>query len=131
MGFFVLSGFIISEAMVLFYSNRYRAFLTNRFARLMPPYLGAVVVSVMVHAILLKSGMLRLPDYDVLPADILSASNLIIQTTGIIPVFNFNNLLPRAEWYFFIRFAWAIFVQFVFISPPHSASSPGPSRDAS
>jgi peptidoglycan/LPS O-acetylase OafA/YrhL len=114
MGFFVLSGFIISEAVDVFYRDRPGAFLGNRFLRLAPPYWAAAIVSILVHAILLWMGILKLPDYTSPPGVMFDPRNLAVQITGIFPVFNVNHFLPRMEWYYFVRFAWAIFVEFVF-----------------
>ena len=49
MGFFVLSGFIIAEAIDVFYQRPAAAFLLNRVLRLGPPYWVAVIVSIAVH----------------------------------------------------------------------------------
>lgn len=114
MGFFVLSGFIISEAIDAFYQRRAAAFLINRLLRLVPPYWVAVAASIAVHAALYQSGILSLPDYTSPPSIMFDPRNLTIQITGIFPIFNVNKLFPREEWYYFVRFAWAIFVEFVF-----------------
>src|SRR3546814_689123 len=50
MSFFVLSGFVISEALSSFYQTRPAAFLLNRFNRLYPPFLAALAISVGLHA---------------------------------------------------------------------------------
>jgi peptidoglycan/LPS O-acetylase OafA/YrhL len=115
MGFFILSGFIIAEAVDSFYANRAAAFTANRVLRLVPPYWMAVIVSVAAHWLVYKYGTLRLIDYDIAPTNLMfSVDNMLVQITGIIPVLNFNKLLPRVEWYYFVRYAWAIFVEFVF-----------------
>ncbi|MCG2633047.1 acyltransferase [Bradyrhizobium sp. WYCCWR 13023] len=114
MGFFVLSGYIISEAVDAFYANRAGAFTANRLLRLVPPYWAAAVVSIAVHWTVTRYGTLKLPDYETPPEVMFSARNFLVQITAIIPVFNFNQFLPRIEWYYFVRFAWAIFVEFVF-----------------
>lgn len=115
MAFFILSGFIIAEAIDAFYLGRPGAFLANRALRLIPPYWGAVLVSICVHASMWRLGTLQLQDYAAPPVDaMLSWQNALVQLTAIVPVFNFNNILPDREWYYFVRFAWAIFVEFVF-----------------
>jgi peptidoglycan/LPS O-acetylase OafA/YrhL len=114
-GFFVLSGFIIAEAVHLFYTGRPGAFLINRALRLVPPFWAATLVSIFVHAWLSRLGVLKLPDYEILPADMFAPDNLIVQITAIIPIFNFNRVLDDARGaYYFVRFAWAVFVEFVF-----------------
>lgn len=114
MGFFVLSGFIIAEAVDVFYANRAGAFVANRFLRLVPAYWAAVIFSVIVHIVLYRAGILRFTDYDAAPAVMFTLDNMLVQITAIIPVINVNKLLPRYEWYYFVRFAWAIFVEFAF-----------------
>jgi len=114
MGFFVLSGFIISEAIDIFYRDRPGAFLGNRFLRLAPPYWAAAIFSILIHAILSSAGILMLPDYASPPGVMFDFRNLAVQITGIFPLFNVNHFFPRVEWYYFVRFAWAIFVEFVF-----------------
>jgi peptidoglycan/LPS O-acetylase OafA/YrhL len=115
MGFFILSGFIISEAVDSFYANRAAAFTANRVLRLIPPYWMAAVVSIAAHCATYRYGTLKLIDYDTPPTDVMfSFDNMLIQITAIIPVFNFNKFLPQIEWYYFVRYAWAIFVEFVF-----------------
>lgn len=113
MGFFCLSGFVIIEAVDRTYSNRPVAFVANRFLRLAPPYLVAVAISGAIHFVLQASGILRLP-FESTNVELFSAQNLLINSTAIIPFINFNNVFPDAEWYLFVRFAWAIFIEFVF-----------------
>lgn len=115
MGFFILSGYVISEAVDRFYPGRPGAFIANRCVRLVPPYWAAVALSAAIHLLLIRFGTLRLIDYDVPPvARIQSWDNALIQLTAIIPVANFNQWLGNADWYYFVRYLWAIFVEFVF-----------------
>lgn len=115
MGFFVLSGFIIAEAVDLFYQGRPGAFLANRLMRLAPPFWVATAVSIIAHYVLAVRGTLRLPDYSSPPIHLMfDPGNLAIQLTAIFPIFNVNRFLPKIEWYYFVRFSWAIFVEFVF-----------------
>lgn len=48
MVFFVLSGFIIVEAVLAYYAGRPGAFLANRVVRLWPPHLAALAVTALV-----------------------------------------------------------------------------------
>jgi peptidoglycan/LPS O-acetylase OafA/YrhL len=61
--FFVISGFVVAEALASFYAGRAGAFLANRVLRLGPPYLAALALSVCVHAALWARGDLVLWDY--------------------------------------------------------------------
>lgn len=78
--FFVISGFIVAEACDSFYAGRPVAFLTNRVLRIAPPFLGAIVLSALVHALLWHGGTLRLFDepLTIRPLDpVLLARNLL------------------------------------------------------
>ena len=59
MGFFVLSGFIITEALATFYAGRPVAFLANRLTRIAPPYWAALAFSIGVHLLLFAHGYVR------------------------------------------------------------------------
>lgn len=54
--FFVLSGFIVVEAASLFYEGRAPAFLTNRIIRIYPPYVAAVLLTVLVTEAVIRLG---------------------------------------------------------------------------
>jgi peptidoglycan/LPS O-acetylase OafA/YrhL len=114
-GFFVLSGYVISEAVTLFYAGRPFRFLGNRAMRLLPPYLTALAISVAVHWLLQRKGILTLLDYPVPPEGMFDRTNLLGNVTGIIPIFNFQRVLhyPR-EYYYFVRFSWAVMVESVY-----------------
>lgn len=114
LGFFILSGFIIAEAISVFYPGRPLAFIGNRFMRLAPPFWAALLLSVAVHFVLAAMGTLKLPDYQTPPDGMFSAANLAVNVTGIFPLLNFNKLLPPQEYYYFVRFAWAVSVEFAF-----------------
>src|SRR5262245_50834284 len=84
MGCFILSGFIISEAVDWYYPNRPMAFLTNRALRLLPPFWMATIVAILVHALLASFGVLRLPNTQSPNMGIMfSPENLLVQTTAI------------------------------------------------
>jgi peptidoglycan/LPS O-acetylase OafA/YrhL len=114
MGFFMLSGYIIAEAVNIFYPGRHFAFLVNRFFRLAPPYWGALAVSLITHYVLARFGVLRMPDYPVPPSDMFTPGNLAVNLTDIFPVLNFNQILPAHSYYSFVRYAWAIRVEMAF-----------------
>lgn len=54
--FFVASGFIITEAVHRFYSQRPAAFLLNRWIRLLPLVLLALILNATIWALLIASG---------------------------------------------------------------------------
>lgn len=97
MAFFVLSGFIISEAIHKFYWGRTGAFLSNRLLRLLPPYIFALALSVVLH-VALKLG----------PESAFAWTNLLFQP--LLPVMP----APPADSYSFVRYIWAVQVEFYF-----------------
>jgi len=92
-----VSGFIISEAIHKFYWGRMGAFLSNRLLRLIPPYLFALVLSMVLHATLTLG-----PDWA------FGWKNLLFQP--ILPVIP----APPANSYSFVRYIWAVEVEFYF-----------------
>jgi peptidoglycan/LPS O-acetylase OafA/YrhL len=60
--FFVVSGFVVVEACMVFYAARPAAFFANRLLRLVPPYLAALSLAVIVQSTLWQAGLLRLWD---------------------------------------------------------------------
>src|SRR5437879_1248562 len=58
--FFVLSGFVISEAADLFYKARPFRFLSNRMLRIMPPFLFALIVCVLCSYALVSTGTFKM-----------------------------------------------------------------------
>jgi peptidoglycan/LPS O-acetylase OafA/YrhL len=108
MSFFILSGFIISEAGSTFYCNRPLAFLVNRFWRIAPIYWLALAVSVAVHFGLTKAGLLTFPDdYATPPRDLFSLRTITANMFGIFPFLARTGLTGDAG-YVFVRFALCI-----------------------
>lgn len=110
--FFVLSGFIVVEAAVLFYERRAGAFLLNRMIRIYPPYIVAVVLTVFATAVIGHLGgdgaIISLfgswPDH--------SAHNIVASLFGILPVA--GKLLEPAGTEPILVLAWALRVELVF-----------------
>ena len=99
MSFFVLSGFIVSEALATFYAGRSGAFLVNRFNRLYPPFVAALAVSIALHAL---AGV-----------GVFSARNLIGNALALIP-FAQNNAMGTLPAYDFIPIVWAVRAEVMF-----------------
>ncbi len=110
--FFVLSGFIVTEAAMLFYVRRPGAFLTNRFIRIYPPYIVAVTLTVLVTATVTQLGgepaVVALfnepPDH--------SAANIFAALAGIFPVA--GKLLAPAGAAPILILAWALRIELLF-----------------
>ena len=115
--FFVLSGYLMNEAMTSFYHHRPFAFILNRYLRITPPLLVAVIVSISLHALLITN----------IDAQILSTQFPItnISHDNVAPalasaIFPFNGILlaiiggPNNIEYDFVRYSWAIFTELLF-----------------
>jgi peptidoglycan/LPS O-acetylase OafA/YrhL len=114
MSFFVLSGFIISEAGSTFYRGRPLAFLANRFWRIAPIYWLALAISIAVHFFLTRAGLLTFPDaYATPPHDLFSVRTITANVFGIFPFLSRTGLTGDVG-YGFVRFAWAVMVEVIF-----------------
>ncbi len=110
--FFVLSGFIVVEAAALFYERRASAFLINRMIRIYPPYLVAVLLTVVTtfaiehlhgeNAVVALLG--AWPD--------LSAQNILAGLFGIFPVLA-KLLEPKGSEPILVL-AWALRIEMIF-----------------
>ena len=125
--FFVLSGFIVVEAAVLFYERRAAAFLLNRMIRIYPPYIVAVVLTVLATAMTGAMGgdgaVISLfgawPDH--------TAHNIVASLFGIVPVI--GKLLEPAESEPILILAWALRVELVFYGIVYLALEAGRALD--
>ena len=112
MAFFILSGFIIFEAVGTFYAGRPLAFLANRLLRIVPPFLAALVVAVLIHAaIYLATGRLYRIDGRPLDAGIFAPANLLANLFDIVPGIGFFGQQPAYE---FLWLAWTLRVELLF-----------------
>lgn len=101
MVFFVMSGFIIFEARAAFYRDRPGAFLLNRGLRIVPPFIAAVGLSILVHY--------ALGDHD--HAGVYSAANVIANLLGFLPG---ANAIAGDTVLEFFGYAWSIRVELLF-----------------
>ena len=108
--FFVVSGFIVTEANLVFYAGRPLAFFANRLLRVVPPYIAAVLLSAGVHAVLWHAGTLELWDYT-LQGSPLRPSLLLSGLLGVLPGFHSRLIGQDFE---FIPFAWSLRVEMAF-----------------
>jgi len=98
MVFFILSGFIISEALHTFYRDRPGEFLANRLLRLVPPYVVALLFSVALHLLFVPT-----------PPDAYSVRTLAHQL--LLLIFSWG---PSPPSYYFVRYIWAVSVELWF-----------------
>ena len=110
--FFVLSGFIVTEASAMFYEGRGPAFALNRMIRIYPPYAVAVVLTALVSSAILSLGgsgavvsvFGSWPD--------LSMSNILASLFGILPVV--GKLVEPVGTEPILILAWALRVELLF-----------------
>jgi peptidoglycan/LPS O-acetylase OafA/YrhL len=108
--FFVVSGFVITEAIDSVYLRRgARAFITNRLLRILPHFVIAVTLCIIAHAVFRLAGGVRLwrsqPDF---PLDAFSPANILMNYVSVVP------LTDRAISYNFLDIAWALRVEMAF-----------------
>ncbi len=120
MAFFVLSGFVIAEAADTFYARKPWHFLANRFLRLIPTYVGALILSLMIHYLFWDSAVAleNLSSAIEFKNSSFSWTNISFNFVGISPFLSSsfffklfaNNFTP----YMFVHYSWAVLVEFYF-----------------
>lgn len=109
--FFVISGFVVAEASIMFYSQRPLAFFLNRLLRVVPPYLAALALAVAVQAVLFRAGHLRVWDFAV-PVSPLEPRLVAAGVLGLIPGFQTRYIAGLD--FEFIPFVWTLRVEMAF-----------------
>jgi len=109
--FFVISGFVVAEASIVFYSGRPLAFFLNRLLRVVPPYLAALALAVVVQASLFYAGRLLVWDF---PAAVSPREPRLIAAgvLGLVPGFQ-TRYLAGVD-FEFIPFVWTLRVEMAF-----------------
>ena len=108
--FFVLSGFVVTEANAVFYAGRPWAFFINRLIRLAPPYFAALALSILVHTALWWTGRLALWDFPAAGAPTTPA-HVAAGVFGLVP--GVITLRSR-DAFEFIPFAWSLRMEMAF-----------------
>jgi peptidoglycan/LPS O-acetylase OafA/YrhL len=108
--FFVVSGFVVTEANAVFYAGRPWAFFINRIIRLAPPYFAALAVSMVVHALLWHANRLALWDFPG-GAPPLTLPHVTAGVLGLVP--GVITLRSR-DAFEFIPFAWSLRMEMAF-----------------
>ncbi len=109
--FFCLSGFVIAEAATQVYPDKPVAYLANRFLRIVPHYIVALVTAVAILAAFNTWGTLRFPELGHLDLASLHAfdwSNIAANVLGFMPGVN------RFLSFDFVDVIWAVRVEMVF-----------------
>lgn len=118
--FFILSGYIMSEAASTFYANRPVNFAKNRVLKIAPPFLGALILSLIVHVgAYSQDAMLAaisFEGYKAIPDDMFGFWNLAYNPLSIQPVItlDFVKRLTHSDLYLFVRYIWAVRVEVLF-----------------
>ncbi|WP_186411563.1 acyltransferase family protein [Candidatus Propionivibrio aalborgensis] len=115
--FFVLSGYLMAEAVANWYSLRSFSFIINRYLRIGPPLLVAAVVSIVVHFAILHIGTagVRLES---IPEGAISYENAVLSLLA--PLFPLDSRIAKLfgitpePYYQFVRYSWAIFTEMIF-----------------
>jgi peptidoglycan/LPS O-acetylase OafA/YrhL len=119
MVFFIISGYVITEAAATFYKSRPTAFAKNRLLKIYPAYLAALFVAIAAHAILYFDGRLEagmsFEGYKNF-SEIWRLGNMLWQPFAVVPPFNrhFAESLIIETAYPFVRYLWAINVEMAF-----------------
>ncbi len=109
--FFVLSGFVIAEAAVTFYSGRPLAFASNRLLRIVPPLFAAILLSLLLQTMLNTAGVLQPLEGEHVTAANLGWHGLLVNTLALLPGTRLFGLQPD---YLLIRYIWTIRVELLF-----------------
>ncbi len=109
--FFCLSGFVITEAATVLYADKAFAYLTNRFLRIVPHFLIAVIIGISIHWIFFHVGTLRLSDRahpELVTVDMFDWLNLVVNLFAFLPG------TRRLMSYDFVGVIWAVRIEMVF-----------------
>jgi peptidoglycan/LPS O-acetylase OafA/YrhL len=109
--FFVISGFVVAEASIVFYSGRPLAFFINRLLRVVPPYLAALALAVVVQASLFHAGGLHVWDFPTAVSP-LEPRLIAAGVLGLVPGFQ-TRYLAGVD-FEFIPFVWTLRVEMAF-----------------
>lgn len=118
LAFFVLSGFILAEAANTFYRGRASALMKNRVIKIIPPFLGALAVSLAAHLLLAHFGLLtagiEFEGYKKLPG-MWSVGNLLYNPVSVLPFLTPDRMSDYVgEIYLFVRYVWAVNAEMMF-----------------
>lgn len=116
-GFFVLSGYLMAEAIASWYHDNLPGFIANRYLRIAPPLLVAALLSIVIHYLAIN--VIGEPQsLEELPAGRPDTSDILAALT--LPAFPFNvvinKLLPITSIpsYDLVRGFWAINTEMIF-----------------
>ncbi|MDB5405528.1 MAG: Acyltransferase 3 [Rhodospirillales bacterium] len=100
--FFVVSGFVISEACDVFYRRRIGRFLTNRALKIFPTYWATTVIAYLLYPHLDMTTISDIPPVRLEAWPILVNASLLL------------GYLPRGNGLIIVSQAWAVIIEFQF-----------------
>jgi peptidoglycan/LPS O-acetylase OafA/YrhL len=110
--FFMLSGYVITEALELFYVGRLKEFLLNRFLRIMPPFILALLFSYAVHYLCYLS---KLPIYEFVNSEAwLKSLEPLEVLANFFSVFDFRIPAAYENYHLYVRYIWAVVAEVQF-----------------
>ena len=109
--FFALSGFIVAEATDSFYAGRPDAFLANRVLRVVPPYLAALLLTILADCWLYSAGRL-VPLDATLAGPPWQPRVVLAALSEIVPGLPAHRI--SGQDFSFVPFAWTLRVEFAF-----------------
>lgn len=117
--FFVLSGYVITEAATTFYARRPFAYATNRALKIVPAFVAALILSLMVHLVLKSQDRLlegiAFEGYTAVPSGMFGSVNLTFNVLSVLPLpTDFVRWLFATDLYLFVRYIWAVQVEVAF-----------------
>lgn len=109
--FFVVSGFVIAEAIDAFYVDRPGAFLLNRLLRLMPCYIAALLLSAVVLAYAYPSFVPAVDEAPITP-ERFAGPTVALNVLALFPVWR----TVQAHWQVpeILEQGWALRIEFLF-----------------
>lgn len=110
--FFILSGFVISQGISLFYISKPINFLLNRFLRIFPPFILALFFSILLHYVVARNGGVSI-NFGT-PQNIFSWLNKSTVAKNFVSIIDFNTIFGSENYYLFVRYIWSISVEFYF-----------------
>jgi peptidoglycan/LPS O-acetylase OafA/YrhL len=108
--FFVLSGYVIAEALNLFYQGRIKQFLINRSLRIFPPFLAALAIGIFTYIIFTHYNFPHLQlGYSY--SHVLSPESIFL---NLFSVFDFRIPKMEEDYYLTVRMVWTLVIEWQF-----------------
>src|SRR5688572_10629524 len=118
--FFVLSGFVLTEAAATYYRGRPEAFAMNRALKILPGFVAALFISFLLHGVIASDGRLlqglAFEHYVEPPPQIWGAGNLLVNLLSVLPFTDIDvgKRVFGDGLYLFVRYIWAVNVEVLF-----------------